>query len=169
MSGEPQHNEQRRQREDLLQFPGDTHEPGVAYNITQMIVQTGAVIAATTFLQTLVQHFGSRLAGTLDDGTRTAVRRFLRRQQRDSGGLEAGIQLRTEQGWRVSLTPDVPAEALLQLSDICDADPPHPDIAPFLISYGRGSWEGWGGIDGEFAFYRWDPAEKRWASRRQSR
>ena len=169
VSGEAQREEGGR-REESFRYNGAGDEPTVAhnYNLPEVIVQAGAVIAATAFLQTVAQHFGNRLAGTLDDGTRAAVRRFLRRQHGNSGGLEAGIQLRTEQGWRVSLASDVPAEALVRLSELCDADPPHPEIAPFLIHYGRGGWEGWGSVDGEFAFYRWQPEEKRWTPRRPS-
>lgn len=96
-----------------------------AHNVATMMMEAGGVIAATSFLQSLAQHFGTRLAGTLDGGTRAALRRFLRGQQEEVGspGL-AGFDLRTEQGWRVSMTPDLPAEALVQLRDLCEAAPP---------------------------------------------
>jgi hypothetical protein len=150
------------QREESFRFNDPVDEHFVAYNITQMLVQAGSAIAASTFLQAVVQHSRRR------HSCRRA--RLLRRQQRESGGglLSAGIQLRTEQGWRISLESDVPAEALVQLSDLCNADPPHSEIATFLIHYGRGGWEGWGGVDGEFAVYRWQPEEKRWIPNKPS-
>lgn len=139
--------------------------PWLAHSLTHVIAQASVVIAATTFLQTVTQHFGNRLLGTIDDGTRAAVRRFLRRQNLQAGSLAAEIELRTERGWRVSFTPDVPAEALQQLSDLCNADPPHPELGSFLINYGRGGWEGWGGVDGEFTHYRWEPEGQCWTPR----
>lgn len=136
------------------------------HSVLTMILETGAVIAATTFLQSFTQHFGTRLAGTLDGA---AVRRFLRRQQEDAGvpvGL-GGFDLRTEQGWRVSMTTDLPAEALVQLRDLCEAAPPIAEISTLLINYGRSGWEAWGVADGEYARYLWEPEEKRWAARQQ--
>lgn len=137
-----------------------------AHSVVSMMFETGGVIAATAFLQSFTQHFGTRLAGTLDRG---AVRRFLRRQQEDAGGTAglAGFDLRTEQGWRVSMTTDLPAEALAQLRDLCEAAPPTAEISTLLINYGRSGWEAWGVADGEYARYRWEPEDKRWAIRQQ--
>ncbi|MEV5399004.1 hypothetical protein AB0N26_22890 [Streptomyces cellulosae] len=137
-----------------------------AYNVVAMMVEAGGIIAATTFLQSLTQHFGTRLAGTLD---RAAVRRFLRRQQEEASGPVgiAGFDLRTEQGWRVSMTTDLPAEALVQLRDICEAAPPIAGVSTLLINYGRSGWEAWGVADGDYVRYRWEPEEMRWAPRQQ--
>ncbi|MFD7481069.1 hypothetical protein ACFV8Z_55915, partial [Streptomyces sp. NPDC059837] len=40
----------------------------------------GATMAAGPFLQAVATHFGTKLAGAIDEATRAAVRRFLRRE-----------------------------------------------------------------------------------------
>ncbi|MGW3657095.1 hypothetical protein ACWD6R_16000 [Streptomyces sp. NPDC005151] len=127
-------------------------------------LEASAVLAAAPFLAAVATHFGNRLAGRLDDATRSAVRRFLRRQARQLGGVESRyIELRTEQGWRITFSPSVPAEALGQLPDLCAADAPQSDIR-FVISWRIEGWTCFGAIDGEFVSYRWDAEEKRWTS-----
>ncbi|WP_415940014.1 hypothetical protein [Streptomyces sp. 039-1] len=137
-----------------------------AHNLLTVAMETGGVLAAGAFFKALAEDLGTRLAGTIDSGTRAAVRRFLRRQEEEaSGSAIAGFDLRTEQGWRISMSRDLSAEALAQLGDLCEAEPPAPGMSPLLINYGRAGWEAWGGVDGDYVRYRWEPESKRWATR----
>ncbi|WP_048579566.1 hypothetical protein [Streptomyces viridochromogenes] len=132
------------------------------YDMLSRLAETGAVLAAAPFLAAVATHFGNRLAGRLDDATRSAVRRFLRRTARQQTGEERrSIELRTERGWRITFSPSLPAEALGQLPDLCAAESPRSDIR-FVISWRTEGWTCFGALDGEFVSYRWEAEGKRW-------
>ncbi|WP_154685905.1 SCO5717 family growth-regulating ATPase [Streptomyces himastatinicus] len=128
-----------------------------------VVVAATVATAAAPFISAIATHFGNRLAGAIDEATRTAVRRFLRRQVGQEPGVEPRrIELRTEQGGRITFSPDLPVEALKQLPDLCAAEPPQSDIR-LVISWRSEGWTCFGAIDGEFVSYGWDAESKRWA------
>jgi hypothetical protein len=126
-------------------------------------------MAAAPFLQAVAAHFGSLLAGAVDERTRAAVRRFLRREAAERAGTSAApLSLRTDHGWRVTFDAELPAEALAQLLELHSATPPQPlwnEPAPRL------SWQHHGGgwllagvaADGVVT-YTWDAGARSWSA-----
>ncbi|MFJ4627031.1 hypothetical protein [Streptomyces sp. NPDC088847] len=141
-----------------------------------------ASMAAVPFLQALATHFGNRFATAVDEGTRKAVRRFLRRQVDEHGvsrlvtraSGSSGprqIHLQTEHGWTVVFDDDLTAEGLAQLVDLCQTAPPVPADelspgTPAVIYRHRDHWATTGVSAREAAFFvfEWDAEAKRWNS-----
>ncbi|OPF79951.1 hypothetical protein VT50_0214575 [Streptomyces antioxidans] len=134
------------------------------------VAEVGAVMAAGAFVQAVAQHFGNRVAGALDEGARSAVRRFRRRTfdgRTDRQGRRCRwIKLKTERGWTIFLPERLPAEALGQLADLCDADPPCGESSG-LVRFGQGvhAWSMVSRVDGEYVVFDWDPAKQLWITR----
>lgn len=128
-------------------------------------------MALAPLLGAVATHFGNRLAGAIDEATRTALRRFLRRELPDAAanaGVRHGpIALQNEQGWSVLVHEELPAEAIGQLLALHAA--PVPDLArdapgtPQLV-WDRGRWllAGWS-TDGP-SLHRWDVELGNWIS-----
>jgi hypothetical protein len=142
-------------------------------------------LAAAPFLQAVATHFGNRFAGALDEGTRTAVRRLLRRQveeSREVQGLQGDVQsvtLRTEHGWLISISEDLPAEAVAQLIVLCSADPPTGKLEGTyrhdewrdaelprvgIIAWNRSVWRTATFVRGRVKAFAWDAAENCWTN-----
>ncbi|MFI9781261.1 hypothetical protein ACIHCV_42785 [Streptomyces sp. NPDC051956] len=127
------------------------------------------VLAAAPFVQAAVAHFGTKLAGAIDETTRAAVHRFLLREVRDRearhGLPYASLVLRTERGWRLHVDAYWPAEALGQLLAIDSATPPNlaDDPAPRL-TWDDGSWRVTGVNDGEIVVHVWNVKTTSWDS-----
>lgn len=127
-------------------------------------------MAAAPFLQAVASHFGTRLAEAMDDRTRTAVRRFLRRQVEENSDPQIDrdrprhIELRTERGWFLTFPEDLPAEALAQLVDLCSTDPPAERTAG-MIDWKSDRWQATAHVDGRFAQYVWDAEANGWIRR----
>jgi hypothetical protein len=119
-------------------------------------------MAATPFLQAVATHFGTKLAGAIDETTRVAVRRFLRREAAlDQGGSadpQAPIALRTDAGWALLIPVDVPAEALGQLLALQNATPPVLSTDPTpRMAWRESAWWVTGVNFGAIVELRWDP------------
>ncbi|GAA0479656.1 hypothetical protein [Streptomyces olivaceiscleroticus] len=153
---------------------GYPQPPGQGYGYPQPgsgmadLVTTAAVtMAVTPFLQAVAAHFGTKLAGAIDDGTRAAVRRFLRRESGRRAEVPQAesprpLGLRTEQGWHVVIPVDIPAEALPQLDVVGLAPPPlAPEPTPCIQWIGN-AWHVMGAQDGVTVLWRWDAATGRW-------
>ncbi|MEE4597300.1 hypothetical protein V2J94_36345 [Streptomyces sp. DSM 41524] len=124
------------------------------------------VLAAAPFVQAVATHFGNRLAGAVDESTRSAVRRFLRRQvEEQRGGASTGARrllLRPENGWGKIIVPlDLPPEGLAQLFDLCDEGPPD-GIGFCRVSWVRDGWICVPRVNPEGALYQWDGQAKDW-------
>ncbi|WP_030610610.1 hypothetical protein [Streptomyces sclerotialus] len=133
-----------------------------------MLTTVAVTMAVTPFLQAVAAHFGNRLAGAVDEGTRAAVRRFLRRESgRRTGDLrsesDGPIDLRNEHGWHVVIPVEVPAEALPQLFALQSAPSPYLAAEPTpCIQWIGDAWHVMGARDGVTVLWRWDAAEGRW-------
>ncbi len=138
--------------------------------LPDLAVTFAVAMAAGPFLQAMATHFGSRLAGAIDEATRTALRRFLRREAAERSGTSAApINLRTDHGWRVTFDPDTPAEALAQLLDIhtATAPPLATEPEPRLTWQQPGpGWQLVGVESGTLVLRAWDPAAKCWGDPR---
>lgn len=135
-----------------------------------MVTTVAVTMAVTPFLQAVAAHFGSKLAGAVDEGTRAAVRRFLRRESgRRSGGLgsesDRPIDLRNDLGWHVVIPVALPAEALPQLVALQNAPSPYlaPEPTPCIQWIGN-AWHVMGARDGTTVLWRWDAAAGHWTA-----
>ncbi|MFJ5547991.1 hypothetical protein [Streptomyces sp. NPDC093225] len=144
-----------------LLTPMDNHAVGME------VAALVGTMAATPFLQAVATHFGSALAGSIDEATRGAVRRFLRREvARAPAPTEpesSPMYLHTERGWVLVVDAELPAEALQHLllaekaaAPALDASPP-----PRLV-WGGVTWRLTGVRDGGIAEHTWEPAAGRW-------
>lgn len=126
-----------------------------------------AVMAATPFVQAVATHFGNRLAGSIDERTRAAVRRFLRREAEENGQLsERGvpnshrIELTTEHGWRVQMSEDISPDGLAQLASLCRANPPGSRTTPPRVGtiwWSGEFWVAFAGVEFGPLLYTWQP------------
>ncbi|MGI5467575.1 hypothetical protein [Streptomyces sp. CA-132043] len=147
---------------------GDGYPQPPGRGMGDLVATAALTMAVTPFLQAIATHFGSKLAGAVDDGTRAAVRRFLRREsgQRANGAQPESarpISLRTQHGWHVVIPVEIPAEALAQLQDVEFAVPPQlaPEPIPCIQWIGN-AWHVMGAHDGATVLWRWDTAAGRW-------
>ncbi|MBZ6258137.1 hypothetical protein KVH22_21715 [Streptomyces olivaceus] len=120
-------------------------------------------IAAAPFLQAMATYFGNRLAGAVDESTRVGVRRFLR-LPRWSQQQDPNFELRTEHGWKVRFSTDLPPEALAQLAQVCDSELPEgiSDVHGIGIRWSEGKWRMTGTYNFDVSHYWWDADCGRW-------
>jgi hypothetical protein len=150
----------------------DAHRPkppaeGTVQTQGDSVVVISVALAATPFLQAVATHFGTRLAGVIDETTRAAVQRFLRRTATGPGPREesrASIRLTTDNGWSVVLGVDTPAEAIAQLQQIHDG--PVPELAespaPRLV-WREGAWWLQAVREGALVEQTWDAERAIWS------
>ncbi|MER7205122.1 MULTISPECIES: hypothetical protein [unclassified Streptomyces] len=157
---------------DRAEDDADRREPvynGPVFNgdVTGAVFAWAATMAAAPFLQSVASHFGSRLAGAIDNGTRSALRRFLFRQIPEGGGAPVrSVVLTSEHGWSVTVRDDLPAEAIAQLLALHDADAPDiviDDAMPARLTWDLGRWLLAGHSTSGVAIYRWDAQSNSWA------
>lgn len=131
-----------------------------------------AAVSATPFLQAVATHFGNRLAGTIDESTRAAFRRFLRRDVAElPDGDEAApglgpIVLTTDRGWIVKLELDTPPEAMAQLQRIQHGPDPELELASFptpQLAWRDSAWRLRGVHGGVIVEWSWDTEGATWA------
>lgn len=146
---------------------------GIRYvyeNIPQSLdsVVTGFIIAmgVTPFLQSLASHFGNKLAGVIDEATRAAVRRFIRREAdlvTDGLGWSGKLRLYTERKWHVEIDSGTPVEALVQLFEIQQAELPDlaNDPTP-KFAWSQSKWRLVGSVQGVIVEHSWNAEFKRW-------
>ncbi|MGW2063468.1 hypothetical protein ACWCO9_23000 [Streptomyces sp. NPDC001937] len=148
--------------------------------------QTGlyiaATMAATPFLQAVATHFGTKLAGGIDEATRAALRLFLRRQvpirpvdeinledrhrEEEQAERVEILKLQTDRGWRVEFGTDLPAEGLAQLLAIEGGPPPGLDASPApLLTWqpDRSVWSVLGVSRGLMMSRVWDATTNSWS------
>lgn len=144
---------------------GETYRIG-DHHAAETFLAVAGTMAAAPFLQALATHFGTKLAGTIDETTRAAVRRFLRRQSDEpwrTSERPRPISLRTERGWMLTLDSDLPAEALGQLLVVEAATPPDlADEPPPHLSWAQTAWRLVGVKDGTIAELAWDHEANHW-------
>ncbi|MGW8876377.1 hypothetical protein [Streptomyces mirabilis] len=157
-----------------VEYTGDAVAQGGNANTGIVHGQIPALIAGMTlapFLTAVVTHFGNRLAGAVDETTRTALRRFMRRELPDAAvndGVRHGpIALQNEHGWSVLVHEELPAEAIGQLVALHAAPVPGlgrdaPGITQLVWDRNRWLLAGWS-ADGP-ALHRWDAELGNWTS-----
>ncbi|GAB2890102.1 hypothetical protein GCM10027074_68050 [Streptomyces deserti] len=126
-------------------------------------------MALTPFVQALASTFGTNLAGAIDRTTRSAARRFMRRQVASaaSHSQPAGQVMLTLEGngVRVHISEDTPAEALGQLTAVDFASLEGFSEDSPLISWYGDAWCARGDRGGAPVVSAWDPATGRWSHR----
>jgi hypothetical protein len=134
----------------------------VVGNQNNVMFSVAAGMAAAPFLQAIATHFGTKLAGQIDEATRVAVRRFLRREsahvQVSLTESHDAISLRTEAGWSLRVPVDIPAEALGQLLTLQGA--PHPALSSTpvpVLKWRESAWWVVGVNNGLIVEHRWSP------------
>ncbi|MEU3917106.1 hypothetical protein [Streptomyces sp. NPDC029004] len=135
----------------------------------------GFVVASalTPFLQSFASHFGSRLAGAIDEATRAALRRYLRREIRalaedeDVDRNRIVIKLQSEHGWSVVLYEEIPAEAMGQLVALHAAHVPdwvsNASQSPYIL-WDHGRWLLVGNCPEGHALHRWNIESETWTA-----
>ncbi|WP_407560414.1 hypothetical protein [Streptomyces sp. 184] len=111
-----------------------TGESRVFQASRDVLLHIGVAMTAAPFLQAVAAHFGNKLAGSIDESTRRAARRFLRREHRRLEDVaptsRRAIDLTTEDGWALTIDVCIPAEALGQLLALQDVPSPVFDPIP---------------------------------------
>jgi hypothetical protein len=152
---------------DRAEDDADSREPVFNGPVTDAVFAWATTMAAAPFLQSVASHFGSRLAGAIDNGTRSALRRFLFRQIPEGGGAPVpSVVLTSEHGWCVTVRNDLPAEAIGQLLALHDTNAPDIviDLAmPARLTWDNGRWLLAGRSASGVAIYRWDAQSDSWA------
>lgn len=126
-------------------------------------------LALAPFVQAVAAAFGTRLAQAIDEGTRHAVRRLLRRAYQPAEEVEvrspwirrASVQLRDERtGARITIDDELPAEAVAQLVVLAQVGPvPAGEVFWSPRGDRAGRWYVWSDSRRQSV---WDPAARRW-------
>jgi hypothetical protein len=124
---DPSSNERDKQVEGQ-ERPGPVDLPGPVFpaDISNAVVAAVATAAFVPFVQAMAQAFGTRLANNIGPWTRVRLRRFMRRQTRESlrgwvprgAPVAPGLVLNHESGARILLDAHTPPTALSQLTSM---------------------------------------------------
>jgi hypothetical protein len=121
------------------------------------------------FVQAVVAAFGTKLADAIDDRTRRAVRRLLRRTHQppavpgDPERIQVSVSLNSDTGVRVLLDDDLPAEAVAQLVRIATAGPAVSDGV--VLWHPKASLDGHWYVESDGRFTAvWDSDARDWRS-----
>jgi hypothetical protein len=142
----------------------DRHLQHSAYDTLSWLVAASAV-SATPFVQALLSELGTRSGQAIDNRTRQAARRFLRRHTTaEIPGTPRVGRVRTTYGWLVIFEQTLPAEGVVQLAGLCESEAPSGSegqpVAPGQIHWIGGRWMASAGEG--VALFEWDDAGNEW-------
>ncbi|MFE4057410.1 hypothetical protein ACFXP3_14120 [Streptomyces sp. NPDC059096] len=144
------------------------HHAGRAVD-SEWALSLAAGMAVAPFLSAIASHFGSLLAGEIDEHSRIWVRRFLRREVEErrhrASVRDEFVRLNTRDGWHVRIWEGIPAEALAQLAALCAAEPPVEQVEEGAIFWLDNCWCGMAYVDGSVTPYMWDAEANCWVRR----
>jgi hypothetical protein len=155
--------------------PGGDYVGGVAAGGGIDWQTVTVTMALVPFVQAFASSFGAKLAGTIDTATRSAVRRFLRRQA-DEEAPQARTAIRrriallaTPGGTKVVFSDDVPVEALVQVPAMSFSELEEPEGRPVVVSWLSNAWRAHTYTRRTVIESIWDPEAEQWVRLRLPR
>ncbi|WP_406242765.1 hypothetical protein [Streptomyces anulatus] len=134
-------------------------------NSIQSIAMVFAGATLLPFLQALWGAAGTRVGERLDDATRGALRRVLRRELEESplGDSADCRHLTSPGGTRIRIDADMPEQALSQLLTLAfePLEEDGPDV-PALVRWTSGGWLATVARSGQLHDLNWDTGRSCW-------
>ncbi|MFF4806049.1 hypothetical protein ACFY1U_48025 [Streptomyces sp. NPDC001351] len=144
---------------------------GGSHQVADQASAINAFIVGATlspFLQAVAVHFGTRLAGAIDDTTRLTLRIFLRRRLNSSSTASddapSPVWMTSRLGWQVRVHADLPAEAIGQLQDMDQTSGPQLSDSPTPSLIWDEKWLLSGADPQGATLHSWDAVSKTWVS-----